>query len=250
VKIVVLVVITLLESIAFAQPTQPTAEDLYGQGEEAFNRRDYATAIAKWQTSYDLSHEPLLLFNLGHAYRLSGDCPRALATYRKFAADDPTADEYALAIKLSQEMEAKCGSPSPAPAPIVTAPSPTESSEVKPIARDERSDHPGRALKITGLAIGGVGLVTFTTGLYLSHHGQVIGDEITSACRTSCDWASWKERDAQGRKYAAIGRGLAIGGSVAALGGVALYYLGMRERSITIEPRAQGGAMVSWGAKW
>jgi hypothetical protein len=240
-----LLLIVLLEAVAIAQPS---AEDLYSQGEEAFNRHDYATAIDKWQTSYEVSHEPLLLFNLAHAYRLSGDCPRALATYRKFAADDPTADEYALAVKLSQEMEAKCGSPPPAP--VVTTPSPRTPPEGKPIARNERPDRPSRTLKITGLAIGGAGLVTFATGLYLNHHGQAIGDEITSACRTSCDWASWKERDAQGRKYAAIGRGLAIGGGVAALGGVALYYLGMRDRSITIEPRAHDGAMVSWGAKW
>jgi len=249
VKIHALLLIIALEAFAYAQPS---AEDLYSQGEEAFNRRDYATAITKWQTSYDLSHEPLLLFNLAHAYRLSGDCPRALAAYRKFIADDPTADEYALAQKLSQEMEGLCGAPpTPAlPTPIATQPPSPKTSAIETTTREDRTDRPGRTLKITGLVVGGVGLATLATGLYLGHYAQGIGDEVTAACRTSCDWSAWKDRDAQGQRYSTIGRGVAIAGGIGIAGGVALYYLGLRQGSITVEPRAREGTIVSWGGTW
>lgn len=248
-KITTLILIVVLETVAFAQPS---AEDLYSQGEEAFNRHDYATAIGKWQASYDLSHEPLLLFNLAHAYRLSGDCPRALKAYKRFVAADPLAQEHALAVQLSQEMEDKCGAPTP-PA-TEQQPSPPNTSTRSAFASTTHEDRPARtgsALKISGMLLGGASVLTIATGLYLGHNAQSIGDEVTDACRVSCDWAAWKDRDAKGQRYATIGRGLVVGGAVGIAGSTVLYYLGIRQGSLTIEPSARGGgAAVSWSGSW
>lgn len=244
VKIVTLVMILVLEAVASAQPT---AEDLYSQGEDAFNRRDYPTAIDRWQTSYALSQEPLLLFNLAHAYRLSGDCPRALETYKRFMAEAPSSEEYTLAASLAHELEAKCSRPS---ALVVE-------SRANPVAAVEnerpsvRTEPAGRKLRIGGAVIGGAGLLTLATGLYLGHRGQTIGDEVMDACRVSCDWADWKDKDAKGQRYASIGRVLDVGGAIGIASGVALYYLGVRQGSLTVEPRTrEGGAAVSFRGSW
>lgn len=248
-KLTVLLLITTLEAVASAQPT---AEDLYGQGEEAFNRRAYSDAIEKWQASYELSHEPLLLFNLAHAYRLSGDCPRALATYRRFMAEDPTAEERALAVQLSQELEGKCEAPTP-PATEQQPPTPDTVFRSTPVSTTHE-DHPersGRTLKISGMVLGGASVLTIATGLYVGRSAQAIGDEVTAACRVSCDWAAWKDRDAKGQRYAAIGRGLVVGGAIGIAGSAVLYYLGVRQAALTIEPSARGqGAAVSWSGSW
>lgn len=247
-KITTVILIVVLETVAFAQPS---AEDLYSQGEEAFNRHDYATAIDKWQASYDLSHEPLLLFNLAHAYRLSGDCPRALKEYKRFVAADPLAQEHALAMKLSQEMEDKCGAPTPATGHQPSTPDEITRSAFAPTTHEDRQGRTGSALKISGLLLGGVSVLTIATGLYLGHNAQSIGDEVTAACRVSCDWAAWKDSDAKGQRYATIGRGLVVGGAVGIAGSAVLYYLGIHQGSLTIEPSARGGgAAVSWSGSW
>ena len=58
----------------------------YERGARAFLRHDYGTAILEYQASYDLSGHPLLLYNLGQAYRHAGDLERALAAFERFLA--------------------------------------------------------------------------------------------------------------------------------------------------------------------
>jgi outer membrane protein assembly factor BamD (BamD/ComL family) len=86
-----------------------TAEDFYNAGQEAYDHGDYATAIAKWQTSYQLSSADGLLFNIAQAKRLAGDCRGALAEYRRFLAADPGAPQHALATDLASELAERCG---------------------------------------------------------------------------------------------------------------------------------------------
>jgi hypothetical protein len=105
----VLVTIAALGSSAFAAP--PTAEDLFAEGQRAYDRHDYALAIERWQESYRLSKEPGLLYNVAQAYRLAGDCEHALSTYRLFVTADPASDQRSLADDFIAELEPKCGRP-------------------------------------------------------------------------------------------------------------------------------------------
>jgi tetratricopeptide (TPR) repeat protein len=249
---VIIAAIAMLETAAFAQPR---AEDLYAEGQAAYDRADYATAVAKWQASYDLSKESGLLFNLAQAKRLSGDCLGALATYRRFiAADaDPASEQHKLAEDLARELEGKCPEPVAPPPKIVDRPKLDDGLNLAADRNGRKFDRtrPGRTWKIAGLATGGVGIVTIAIGLGLGHHGASIGDEVTAACQPACDWAALKDKDARGRREVTIGKALDVVGVAAIAGGAIFYYLGVRQDALAITPTPRdGGAVISWIGSW
>lgn len=81
--------VVALSGTARAQE-QPSAADrenaarLYDEGQRHYNLGEYDQAIEKFRQSYYLSNEPLLLFNIGQALRLKGDCGQALHSYRAY----------------------------------------------------------------------------------------------------------------------------------------------------------------------
>jgi len=250
-KIVLLIVaLVALETTAIAQPN---AEDLYAEGQAAYDRADYAGAITKWQASYDLSKEAGLLFNLAQAKRLAGDCAGAITTYRRFdtADADQASEQHKLTKDFVRELEGKCPDPKPTVSPptIVNRPTLDGGLHLGPRLTDRESDH-GRTWKIAGLVTGGVGVVTIAVGLGLGHHGAAIGDEITAACATSCDWAALKDKNARGKRAVAIGKVLDVAGVAAVAGGAVFYYLGIRQETLTITPAPGGGGVVSWSGSW
>jgi len=261
-KIILWIAIITISALETTASAQPRAEDLYAEGQAAYERTDYATAIAKWQASYDLSKEVGLLFNLAQAKRLAGDCTAAIATYRRFVAanTDPTSEQHKLAEDLALELEGKCHQkPAVAipPPQIVEDPKLNGGLNLASRLNDRESNHesgrtrPGRPWKIAGLATGGVGVVTLAVGLGLGHHGASIGNEITAACRASCDWAELKDKDARGRREVAIGRTLDAVGVAAIAGGAIFYYFGIRRGEITVAPARSGnGGVASWSGSW
>lgn len=86
------------------------------------------------------------------------------------------------------------------------------------------------------------------TGLVLGHHARTLGDEVTTACATGCDWATQKNKDAAGRRAAAIGVALDVVGIAAVAGGAAMYYFG-RKSPVILAPTREG-ATVAWGGSW
>jgi len=68
---------------------QDEGRRLYQEGLRAFAARDYDGAIEQLKASYAKTPAPALLYNLGQACRLKGDCPQALAFYRQFLATNP-----------------------------------------------------------------------------------------------------------------------------------------------------------------
>ena len=248
----IIAAITALESTAAADPptaedsTSSTPESLYTEGQTAYDRTDYATAIARWHAAYELSGEPSLLFDVAQAQRLSGDCSAALETYEHFVAidPDPTSGQHALAEDLSRELATRCGAgPDPAPS--------DQAQRLNLVGGLSRSKDDGQALRIVGLATSGAGALTLTIGLGLGHHGQTLGDEVTRACTTSCDWSAQKSKDAAGRSDVAAGRALDALGGVALVGGAVACYFGYRESSLAITPRpSDGGAVVTWSGSW
>lgn len=247
-----LIALTVIAALAATASGQPRAEDLYAEGQAAYDRADYPAAAAKWQAAYDLSEETGLLFNLAQARRLAGDCTRALATYRRFVREDadPTSEQHKLSGDLARELEAQCPEQKVAPAP---QPASSGRLNADPGRNDRGSDRSvdGRSWKIAGIATGGVGIAVLAIGLGLSHHGSSTGEEITAACSQSCSWAELKDKDARGRREVSVGRALGTVGAVAVAGGAVLYYLGVRRDSVALVPAARGeGAVVSWSGSW
>jgi hypothetical protein len=255
----VVVTIVVLGTSAVASPT---AEDLYAEGQAAYDRADYATAIDRWRESYEISGQSGLLFNLAQALRLSGDCPDALATYRKFLATDAdlTSEQHRLAEDLARELDVACDEP-PTPTPTIHVPPiepPATISErasnpglTAAVSLDDR-DHrtrPGRALRVAGLATGATGVALLVTGLVVGRHARSLGDEVTRACASGCDWATQKSKDAAGRRDAVIGYALDTVGVAAIAGGAIMYYVGIRRVAVVPRPN-EDGAVVSWSGSW
>lgn len=237
----ILILLMFACAIASAQLPTPSAEDLYDRGQTAYDAGAYQEALDLWTRAYDLSHQTLLLYNLAQAYRLNGNCASALSTYKRFVAIDPTADQRPRAEDFVRELEPTCGE---RPAPIVEHP-------VAVVERPHESERPGRTLKIAGLMTGGAGITLLASGLLLGRHASALGEQVTTACASNCDWTILKDKDATGRRDAAIGRTLDAIGVAAIATGTILYYLGDRKDEIHIAPlSARSGAIVSWGRSW
>src|SRR5262249_28063319 len=77
---------------ALAEPARDAtkrAAELYDEGKRHYDIGEYPLAIASWKQAYLVSSAPLLLFNLGQAYRLSGDCAQANRFYLNYKRAEP-----------------------------------------------------------------------------------------------------------------------------------------------------------------
>jgi len=69
------------------------ARAIAGKGFAAYDRHDYAAAVALFSRAYELAPEPGLLYNIAQAYRQIGPsaCEEALDYYRRFLATPESA---------------------------------------------------------------------------------------------------------------------------------------------------------------
>jgi hypothetical protein len=224
--------ILALESSAGAG--SPAAET-YDEAHAAFERADYAVAIAKWQTLYRLTAESSLLFDIAQAQRLHGDCREALSNYRRFVDRNPQDEHRRLAEDFIRELDPTCVSP-------------------KRDVVNGSSSNRGQAAKLVGIVTGSAGVVLLATGAGLGHHASTLGDEVTTACSVSCPWSVESSKDAAGRRDAALGWTLGVVGAVAIVGGVSVYFIGVRQGSakppqVDVQPHGDG-AVLSWSGSW
>lgn len=222
----------LLAAMAATARAESSAETLFGEGQVAFDRGDYATAIARWQSSYELSRLPLLILNIAQANRLAGDCAHALSAYRQYISLDPASEQRGLAAEFIAELEPKCGAS-------------RQQVDQRPLPR-ERS---GSRLKVAGLVVGGSGVAIVATGLFFGRRASSLGDDVARDCAVLCEWGEQKSSDARGRRYAKIGYALDAVGVAGIAAGALMYYLGDRQRPVLVVPR-HDGAVVSWSASW
>jgi hypothetical protein len=249
-----LIIVCVITTVSATARAQPSAEELYTEGQTAYDHGDYATAVVKWQAAYDLSKASGLLFNLAQAKRLSGNCVGAVATYRRFITDDPdsTSEQHKLAKDLALELEGKCPTQTAVLPPPKVVNDPTSGNGAQGrSAPTVVTTQSGRPWKLAGLVTDGAGVVVFAVGLGLGSHGASIGDEVTTACRASCDWAALKDKDARGKRAVTIGKVLDGVGVAAIAGGAVFYFLGVHKETLTITPApGGGGGVVSWRASW
>jgi tetratricopeptide (TPR) repeat protein len=66
-----------------------SAADLKARGDAAMDEGAFASAILKYRSSYELSPNPALLYNIGNAYERLGDYPHALVYLERFAGAAP-----------------------------------------------------------------------------------------------------------------------------------------------------------------
>ncbi|MFO0608611.1 MAG: hypothetical protein U0324_35925 [Polyangiales bacterium] len=118
-----------LAAPAAAQPREE-ARRLYQQGVAAFDARDFATALARFQQAYVQMQRPELLVNVAATFEQLGRPTDALETYRRYLALAPEApDRPAIEARVAR-LAATPSAPPPAPPPppppsVVTRPPPS-----------------------------------------------------------------------------------------------------------------------------
>ena len=83
------------------------ARRLYDDALAHFKTGELDKAVEELKAAYAIDAAPELLYNLGQAYRLKGDCARALDSYRHFLATNPTGIAHDRAEAKASDME-KC----------------------------------------------------------------------------------------------------------------------------------------------
>lgn len=209
------------------------AERLFEIGQVAFDAKLYRDAHTAWTQSYVLSREPALLFNIGQAARLGGDCTTARGSYRKFLELDSDStlrsDAEAILVELGDCLAKPSGS----------------------LGTSESRSRSLRHKRIAGIAAMSGGGLFVLTGLAYGGKARRLGKEVTLACEFGCDWSAVEPTANEGKR-AELNQWVLLGLGVTALatGGV-LYYQGTRERrsSLVVAPTPGGGA-VSWRGTW
>jgi hypothetical protein len=141
--VALLLVIPNPSVLAKGKSEDPVASAERAKGTVALNLGRYDEAIEHLSQAYSLTQDPILLFNLGQAYRLAGRPEKSLASYGAFLrAATPSAKYRAQVERAAAEIEAitsfVLNRPAERPAQekqldsLMTAPAPTAGSEVEP----------------------------------------------------------------------------------------------------------------------
>jgi hypothetical protein len=226
---------------------QPSAQQLYRDGQVAYDQERFDDALVAWQHSFELSHLQALRFNLGQAYRRrghAGDCALAREQYQAFLADAAPSPHRELAERYVAELATCAAGPTravqaPQPTATIAAASPTAGSSNR---------------RLAAIGVGGAGIVLFASGIYLGAHARTLGDDVTSACGppVGCVWAIEESKDAAGRRDTTLGYAFDAIGVAAVLGAAAYYWFGVHAReapAVSVQARV-GGAIVAWEHAW
>lgn len=119
--IVTMLALAALGPVAFAD-TPPTpaqidqARQAFSDGKALHDKGDFLGAVEKFKESYQLSKNPLLLYNIALTMEEAGSKDMALLYYRKFLTDAPAdADQRASASERVKVLEKELGTTKPAP---------------------------------------------------------------------------------------------------------------------------------------
>ena len=243
---------------AHADPTTDKARALYDEGLRHYNVAEYPEAIAAWKQAYLIAKKPLLLFNIGQAYRLSGDCAQALTFYDSYIRDEPSIanqDELDQAVAQCKEAQAKAAAQKPAepvepkPAPVEPRPKVAEPAPVTPAPVEPAppvAEGSGGGLRIAGIAVGVMGVVAGGAGIYFALQSKKISDGLAGY---TGEWDQpHQDKQSEGKRDATLGWALGLGGLGLAIAGGVMVVLGghAQEPAVAITP-TPGGATVAWG---
>lgn len=212
---------------AVSAEARAEAKTLSRRAQAAFDLGEYDAAIRDFKEAYRLFPTPGLLFNLGQAHRLKGDCAGALTMYRNYLRLQPDAPHRAVVEKHIVDMEA-CekdaaarASAAPAPAP---APAPLPAITTAPARAAERSS--GSGLRLAGLVTAGAGAVLLAAGGYFSYDARSAERELEEDIAPGTPWRDYQDTHERGERAEVLAIGLFAAGGAALVTGGVLYVLG------------------------
>jgi len=242
---------------AASQTESASAADHAKRAQVAYDLQDWATATNEYQAAYQFDQKPEYLWGLAQAQRLSGDCTKAISTYKAYRRGDVTQNQATAAELLvtkceaeilKKEAEAASAAQKSQAAPVAAA-TPASASTSKPssnTAHDELStgkpfyaDAVGDTLFVTSIVAGGVG-----TYLLLKGNSDMHGSNDASVYR---DYDSRANR-ASKEQIAGV---VTLSGGGVLLAIAAIRYLTLGERPLT-EPSAinLGPTGIRWSGSF
>lgn len=84
-----------------------TAAKHFSAAQEAFGRKHFKVAASEFQAAYDITRDPILLFNIGESCEKAGQGKKAAAAYRSYLKLQPEAQDRAVVQKRVRGIEAK-----------------------------------------------------------------------------------------------------------------------------------------------
>lgn len=168
------------------------AKALYTEGLKHYNLAEYTDAIKAWKESYLISKKPLLLFNIGQAFRLSGDCKQAMTFYDSYQREEPNPKnqselDQALALCKDKPVDKpvtdkpvdKRVTDKPVDKPI------TQTPAVGEVASPPIEEHPvdapettGGGMRKIGIGVGAAGVVLTGLGVYFALDAGKKADDL------------------------------------------------------------------------
>jgi tetratricopeptide (TPR) repeat protein len=234
-------------SPARAQPDDPKAkaQELAASAKAHFDRGEYAPAADAYREAYRLWPSPGLLYNLGQAYRLAGDCAHASASYREYLHLQPDSP-YRATVEQNLSAADACAKPAAVSTTPVAVLAPAPAPVSVPSAAESDGDD-GSAQRVTGLAVAGGGALLALAGTYFAIDASRAQREVADFYARGGDWSQIADVDARGQRDHTLAiTGFAIGGAAIAAGAT-LYLLARDERAVAIVPARGGGEVVlSW----
>jgi tetratricopeptide (TPR) repeat protein len=237
--------LALAHAPALAQPAADPGQTAYDEGRRLYEQHRWDAAIAQFKESYRLRHDAPSLFNIAQAYRLTGDCARAVEFYRQYKQEFPTAPNIAKVDKFIVDLEAcaKEHAPVEPQPPTPPPPQPPPPAVVQPtVAPTPASDvDHGQRRRVTAFAVGGAGVLAVVTGFYFGHLASADADQVKHGSGT---WDPSVE--SAGKRDDLIAKVLWGVGGAAIVGGTVLYLLGERGEAphVAIVPASGGGSVV------
>lgn len=212
----------------------------YERGRAHHERHEYDLAIREYLLAYELQPSAGLLFNIAQAYLLAGDREKALEHYRAYLREEPEGEVADLARQRIEAIEGELAAETPPPAEPAEQPEP--SPEDDPVAaplpppEPEDTGSPGLGLRLTGIAVGAVGLAGVGLGIKFGLDARAVQDRIDS----QPDGTPWDFDDLYAEGQAAnrnMWISYGVGGAALIAGGV-LYFFGQNAKNTSEEPLA------------
>ena len=117
-----------------AEASDTNGEVLFGRAVAAYDAGDYKNAIALFTAAHRLSKAPEILFDIGQAYRVLGDCRQAVENFDSFIAAAPADDPLLAKAKTRRGEMASCaGADKPVPKVDRVAVVHAEPASTKPV---------------------------------------------------------------------------------------------------------------------
>lgn len=237
------------------------AELSAAQAYDAFQRKDYASAVALYQKAFEAAPSADALFNIARVYDLGlRDRPLAITFYRRYVSDPGAtpegikrANERLTELREAEvaELETRPAAPRAAP----PAPTPVVVPASAPSEQDAGAGWSG--LKTAALASGAAGAVALAVGVGFGVSLLSTADRANRECdgnacssQRGVDAARAAARDARWANW-----GFGVGGGL--LAGAALMWLldpgtdPAAEAGMTLSPSAGAGELgVALAGRW